>query len=125
MADDGSTSVSSTTTTQLPDWLLPYAQHFLSAYSGLVFNPDGSVRSMPSSLNQQVAPFTQDQKSAMAGMEGMTPWAQGLSGTGASSLAATLGGAYLNPATNPYLAATYQAAADPVTQNYMYAIAPG
>jgi hypothetical protein len=121
---DDMTTVSSSTSTQLPDWVLPYAQHYLGAYSGLVFNPDGSVRSMPDSLNQQVAPFTQDQRTAMGSMEGTTPWAQGLAGTGSAGLAATLGGAYLDPATNPYLRATYQAAADPVTQNYQFATAP-
>lgn len=36
----------------------------------------------------------------------------------------TIAGNYLSPDTNPYLKATYQAAADPVTASYMTATAP-
>ncbi len=36
----------------------------------------------------------------------------------------TIRGGYLNPASNPYLEATYNAAADPVTRHYREAVAP-
>lgn len=121
----GTSSTTSSTVTDLPPWLKPYAQQFIKAYQGLVFNKDGSVKQMPASLNQQVAPFTPYQNQAL-GMYGQgTPFAQQLAGGAARSLQDTLSGAYLNPQTNPYLDATYQAAAKPVVENYQFATAPG
>lgn len=38
---------------------------------------------------------------------------------------ATARGDYLDPSTNPYLASTFQAAADPVMRNFQTAVAPG
>ena len=40
-------------------------------------------------------------------------------------LADTASGQYLNPSSNPYLQATYQAAADPVMKNFENAVYPG
>jgi len=118
------TQLTSTNVTSLPDWLLPYAQKYLGAYSGLVFNKDGSVKSMPSTLNQQVAPFTQQQKDALQMISGTTPISSQLVGGGAQSLYSTMAGQYLNPQSNPYLDATFQSAARPLTQAYQFATAP-
>lgn len=121
---EGDQTLTSTTTTDLPDWLKPYAQQFLKAYQGLVFGPGGGVRQMPSDLNRQLAPFTPDQTQALKMISGTTPISSALAGGGAQSLFDTLSGSYLNPQTNPYLDATYQAAARPMTQAYQFATAP-
>jgi hypothetical protein len=121
----GDQTLTSTSTTSLPKWVIPYAQRFLSGYNGLVFNSDGSVKQMPSSLNQNVVPFNQNQKNALQMITGTTPLSGQLAGGGAQSLYSTLAGQYLNPQTNPYLDATYQAAAKPMVQQYQFATAPG
>lgn len=123
---------SSNTKTQLPKWLAPYAQSFMSSYGQQVFGPEFTPGAsgqtpvaMPADLTQQVAPFDPTQIAAMENISGMTGAEQGLANIGGAQSAATLSGAYLNPATNPYLAATYQAAATPVVQNYQQAVQPG
>lgn len=121
---EGDQQLTATTTTDLPDWLKPYAQQFLSSYKGLVFGPNGQVRSMPTDLNRKLAPFTPDQTQALKMIGGTTPISSALAGGGAQSLFDTMSGSYLNPQTNPYLDATYQAAARPMTQAYQFATAP-
>lgn len=74
--------------------------------------------------NQQIAPFTNDQLAAMGMTEGLAgPESQFLQGA-QNQQAATIGGQYLDPSSNPELQAYYNAAALPMVQNYQQAVAP-
>lgn len=115
----------STTNTELPEWLQPYAQQFISAYQGQVFDENGNVKAQPSDLNQTVAGFDQNQTTAMNNIAGLTGGMQGVANQGLNTAANTLGGAYLDPNSNPYLQATFDKAARGVTDQYQNAIAPG
>ena len=113
----------STTTQGLPAWLLPYAKQFINAYAGQVF-PGGQLQTYPPALNQQVAPFTADQLSAMSNLQGIVPQEQALAGLGAGQAGQTISGAYLYPQTNPFLDATFNAAAQGLVNQYQIATAP-
>jgi len=84
----------------------------------------GGLPTMPANLNQQVAPMTAGQTSALSGMNALTPTAMNLTGLGAGEMASFASGAQNNPSSNPELAAYYNAAAGPMVQNYQNAIAP-
>ncbi|KKU98300.1 MAG: hypothetical protein UY28_C0004G0038 [Candidatus Amesbacteria bacterium GW2011_GWB1_48_13] len=103
-----------TSTTGLPEWLRPYAEQFIQAYQGEAM-PGGVVRPRPETLNQQVAGFTPEQQSAMGGITALTPGYQSVANLGIGQEAATIGGAYLSPETNPWLRKTYEAAAKDVS----------
>lgn len=124
MADTGVTNITSTSSTALPDWLKPYALQFLKAYSGLAF-PGGDLAQMPAGMNQTVAPMRPNQQLGLNMMQWATAPAQDLANAGVDQLRGTLAGDYLHPETNPYLKATYEAAAEPMTAAYQYATAPG
>jgi len=120
---DGTSNVTATTTTDLPDWLKGDAINFLKMVEGLVA-PGGRLAQFPQGLNQQVAPFTPYQNTALQGFGNITPQATALTGAGGRMLGDTLSGKYLDPNTNPYLKATYDQAAQGVTDQYRTAIAP-
>ncbi len=80
--------------------------------------------SMPAGLNQQVAPMTAGQTSALQGVNNVTPYAQNLTGLGANTVANFATGSQNNPQTNPQLANYYNAAAGQLTQQYQNATAP-
>lgn len=115
--------MSTVSTTSLPDWVLPYAQQFLSQYGNLVF-PGGQMAQYPQGLNQTVAPLQPWQNQGLGMIAGGSQQGQGVAQQGLSSLQDTLSGKYLDPSTNPYLKATYDAAAKGVTSQYRDAIAP-
>lgn len=141
----------SNTTTQLPKWLTPYAKAFIRSYAGQVFGPEAAAAiagsfggtgkgngkwggeptdilspiDRPSSLDQQVAGFTQDQLAAMQGIRDTTGSAQNLANQGMWQASDTLMGRYLDPASNPWLSATYEQASRPMVSQYANAIAPG
>src|ERR1043166_1560399 len=132
MGKSGDSSGRSTTETGLPPWLQPYAQNFISSYQDNAMvkhvDADGQVTyepiSMPSNLNLQTAPFTDQQTTALGNISDMTPGVQGLANIGGTNAANTLGGAYLNPDTNPYLSGTFDAAARKLTDAYSTSTAP-
>ena len=113
-----------TTNTALPEWLQPYAEHFIQQYQGQAFDENGNVKQAPDNINQQIAGFNPYQQVAMNNIAGMTGGVQGVADTGLGQSAATLGGAYLSPDTNPYLGATYDAAARKLTDAYSTSTAP-
>lgn len=123
MSGGGPTSNTTQTINRLPTWARPYAHQLLAAGGG-EFLPGGQPAQMPGDLNQQVAPFTPDQNTAMGLVSDQTGTATGLANAGAGNLTATLSGKYLDPTTNPYLTATANEAAQNVTQNYENAVAP-
>lgn len=105
MGRDGDQTV--TQQTQLPDFLQPYAPLYAQMgydVSQLPYNPYPF---------ETVAPFTQDQNTAMdlvrqqatGGQSPMLPAAQ-------QQMLDTIGGQYLDPGTNPWLQQTYDQAAD-------------
>lgn len=125
----GGGGTTQTQSTGPPGFAIPGISNIMSGIEGLLFPSLAAgapqFAQMPSSLNMQVAPFTPYQTQGLQSIAGMTGPATQLAGSGANMLNAQLSGAYLNPATNPYLAATYQEAAQPVVQQYEYATAPG
>ena len=104
----------STTSTNLPAWLLPYAEQFIQAYQAQAM-PGGVVQPRPAGLDQRVAPFTPEQQSAMAGIGYLTPDYQTVANLGPMQAGMGLSGMYLDPASNPWLSKTYEAAAKDVT----------
>jgi hypothetical protein len=117
----GGGSQSSTTTTSLPAWELPYAAKFLQGVYRNVM-PGGQLLPMPQGLNYQVAGFTPDQLAAMQLGEQQTGLAQGLANTGAGTQALYAGGGMLGP--NPYLNQYYNQAANQDVMNYMLGTQP-
>jgi hypothetical protein len=137
----------------LPDYLVGLANNFVAQYGNQIFDPTtGAVKGLPGNVQQQTAPFTDYQNAALMGVGNATPYAQNLANTGANQsmatmqggylpaggwldpnlqslginqTAATMSGAYLNPASNPFLAGTFQSAASPMVQAYQTATAPG
>lgn len=103
----------STTTTQqsVPDWVKPYFTSALQEAQGL--NSGGGPQYYP---GQQVASLTPMQQQGIQGVENLA------SGPNASQVAQNQNmniesGAYLNPATNPYLSGTFNTAAQGVQNN--------
>lgn len=121
----GSSGGSSTTTTSshLPAWAVPYAKELLGSGSS-EYLPNGTVAQMPSNLNQQVAGFTPDQTAALNSISGTTGTANGLGTANAGYASGVLAGDQLNPNSNPYLAGTYNEAAQGLVNQYQTAIGP-
>lgn len=136
----GPSNATSQTTTSIPAWLMPVAQQFLgtginltspgnplAAPGGLGKGSPGAATLAPydPAMNVSVAPFNSTQTGAMDYLtRGAAPASAGLAGNAAGNLNATLSGDFLNPGTNPYLDATYNAAARNTTNQYTNAIAP-
>lgn len=138
----GPSSTSQTTTQNLPPWVAPYSKLLLGEFGNMLFpglqtpnipnlgiggksgNPLPGLPQMPSNLNQSVAGFTPDQLAAMQGVDNTTGAASNLAGAGAANAQSTLGGTYLNPATNPYLTDTFNQGAQGLVSQYQNAIAP-
>lgn len=113
----------SSTNVQWPGWEQPAAQQFLQAGTNLAM-PGGQFQPYDPGMNQQVAPFAPGQQAGLGLIYGNVGGAQGLSDIGAGMLADTLSGRYLNPNSNPYLAGTYQQAAQQMSDAYRYGAAP-
>lgn len=137
----GPSTATSQTTTSMPAWLQPIAQQILG--TGLNTATPGNPLAAPGAMgpgspggttlapynpamNVQVAPQNATQTGAMNYLTGgAAPAAAGLAGGEAGMLGSTIAGNYLNPGTNPYLDATYNAAARGLTNQYQMATAPG
>ncbi len=117
----GNTTV--TNQVALPAWAQPYAGQFLGDTAKYVNQGLASGYPFP---GQQLYGFTPDQVAGM-NLGAMTALqnSQGLLGPTLANVAATQSGSYLRPQSNPYLEATYNAAAAPVTQQFRDATEPG
>jgi hypothetical protein len=119
----GSGHTTVTNQVQLPAWAQPYAAGFLGDIAKYV--NQGLASGMPANELSQLAAFTPAQERAfgltgqMAGAEAQ-PIAAGL-----NQANQILSGAYLNPASNPYLQATYNEAAQPMITAFRDATEPG
>lgn len=115
-------SSQSSTTTQTGPWSVQ-APYLADAFSQAQTNY-GTAKNNQYYTGQTVAPLNDAQNTALGSTiaTGSQPNA-GVSAAG-QNLTDTLNGTYLNPATNPYLTSTYNAAAAPVTASYMTATAP-
>jgi hypothetical protein len=74
--------------------------------------------------NQQVAPQTGAELAGVAGTTNLAGAENSAYSPALPLLSDTLSGTYLNPATNPWLTATYGAAAQPLTEAYQSSVAP-
>ena len=99
--------------TELPDFLKPYAPLYAQAGYNLYNQPFNPYP------YEGVAPFTQDQNTAMDMVRNQATGAQNpLYGASQQQTMDTIGGNYLNPQTNPYLQQTFDTAADRVTDAF-------
>ncbi len=126
----GGGTTQSQSSTQLPAWLQPYASAALSSYTGQVAPGSplaaGAQTLAPynPAMNQQVAPFTPGQQTGIDYLQGAAaPASAQLAEANAQQIGQTLQGQYLN--SNPYLDATYGAAARGLSNQYMTSTAPG
>ena len=129
----GPSNTTQTQTSKLPAWAQPFGSQLLNT-AGNYF---GTVGAQPP--QQSTAGFTPAQRQAMAqigaepgrglasvGAGGLSNMIQTGGGTtpGTGMLENTVAGDYLNPATNPYLNATFNEAAQGLTSQYQTATAP-
>lgn len=113
----------STQTPMWPSWLQPGFTQAYGLAQGL-YAPGGQLAPYNPQTNLQVAGFTPDQLSAMQQILGQTGGAQGIAGLGGQNISDVLAGKFLNPETDPYLQATYEQAAQGLTNQYTQATAP-
>ena len=97
----------STTQTQMPKWILPYAQNFLGGVNNLV--------------NTDLAGMDPYMSSGMAQLAGLNGLTQQYLNQNTADISNT---AHKNPAMNPYLNQYYKAAALPMQQQYQNSIQP-
>lgn len=114
----------SSATNALPRFVEPAAQRFLGAYENQVYDENGNLRAYPN-INQQVAGFDPRTTGAFDTMGGLTPYAQNLVNLDAAQTAGTAQGQYLMPESNPYIRATFNAAADPIAEQFRNSVTPG
>lgn len=95
------------------------ANRLLGAAGNLMWNQTNPLGAY------QVAPFTGAQDVALGGAQNTYGGAQALSDLGAAQQAATMGGQYLDPASNPELQAYYNAASQGLVNQFQNATAPG
>lgn len=112
------------TTGNWPSWLQPDVNQFIQQYGDAIF-PGGSLGTMPAGLNQQQAGFTPAQQQAFQSTLGTANAIEPSLQAGQGQLDKTVAGDYLNPATNPYLKATSDAATRQLTDQYSMSTAPG
>jgi len=121
----------SSSVSSLPKWALPTAQKLLASGENLVSpgSAEGKITypiaPMDPALEAQLAPFTSTQQAGISALQGTALPSLGLAFGGANELQKTLSGAYLNPQTNPYQTAWFNAMVDPVVKNYSAAVGPG
>lgn len=123
MGSGGPGNTTVTNQVALPSWAQPYAGEFLGDVAKYVNQGLASGYPFPA---EQVYGFTPDQLSGMnLGSQTAMQTSSSLLNPTMSNVAATQSGAYLMPQTNPYLEATYNAAAAPVVQQFRDATEPG
>lgn len=123
MGSGGPGNTTVTNQVALPSWAQPYAGEFLGDVAKYVNQGLASGYPFPA---EQVYGFNADQLSGMnLGSQTAMQTSSSLLNPTMSNVAATQSGAYLMPQTNPYLEATYNAAAAPVVQQFRDATEPG
>lgn len=95
----------------------PYSKE-LTGEAGKLFGPGAQFP------QQNVAPFSPDQLAAQQDTRNLTGPEQQYLGQAQQEQGATASGKYLDPSTNKYLQSYYNAAADPMMQDYKNTIAP-
>ena len=96
---------------------MSYLQQFLTGQGGRPLAP----YNFP---DQKVAGLTGAEQQGLSGTENLAGQEQGAFAPSLGLTQDTLSGKYLDPATNPWLTATYNAAAQPLTENYQSTVAP-
>ena len=114
----------STTTTSAPKWASQMDRWLSEQGIGTLTGGPTNIAQMPPGALSSVAGLTPDQLAAISNIENVSGQAGQVGSAGANMLTNQLQGDYLNPATNPYLAATYAEAAAPMVQQYETATAP-
>lgn len=124
----GQQSTTSTSQSLPPYFLMPYIKEFLPFINYLTTGQYGPSKTPTASKypgpDQQVAGFNQDEMAGLQGLRSSAGAQAGLAGQGAMTAENILQGNMLNPATNPQLTAYYNAAAQPMTNQYNAATAP-
>lgn len=108
----GSGDNTTTQQTQLPDYLQPYGNLYAQQGYNLSQQP---YQAYP---YETVAPFTQDQTTAMDQVRHRAMSGSPVVNAAQQQQLDTINGQYLNPDTNPYLQQTYDQAADRVTDSF-------
>jgi hypothetical protein len=136
----GSSGSPSTTTTQgnqPPSWLMPYIAQYLQLgnYQATGRQPSAAAEQKywggqaPSTSpypgpDLQVAGFNSTEMAGLNGLQGSASAQDLLSGQASDTANSILQGNNLNPSSNPGLAAYYNAAAQPLTNQYNASTAP-
>lgn len=101
----------------------PQQQYLIDAFQQAKSNYAGN-KANTYYTGESVAPFAPAQSTALNSIIGMGSGVDpGVAAAGRNNVD-TINGKYLSPDTNPYLKDTFNAAADPVTAQYMTATAP-
>lgn len=108
----GSGDNTTTQQTQLPDYLQPYGPLYAQQGYNLSQQPYNPYP------YETVAPFTQDQTTAMDQVRQRAMSGSPVVNAAQQQQLNTINGQYLNPDTNPYLQQTYDQAADRVTDSF-------
>lgn len=111
---------SATTSTSAPPWLNAAQRKFVGDVGAFV-NQD-LAGGYPQGLNQQVAPFSGFQNTALSNIGALTPLAQTYAQQGANTNALYASGGMLGP--NPYLNQYYNQAATQDVNQYKFASQP-
>lgn len=125
----GPTNVTSTTSSMPPSYLMPFIKDYLSMIGQDVTGTQiGKTKPPPTVAdpfpNQQVAGFNPNELAALQMELGIVPGQAALGGAAGNEAYNTLAGTYLNPASNPALAAYANAATQGLVNNYQAAVAP-
>ncbi len=113
---------SGTTQNQYPPWLEQYMPKLAGEATGMMFGGGKPVAPSPAPFGQ-VAPLSNMQTSGYGAIQDMGSFSP-LIGGAMGEQAATIGGAYLDPSSNPYLSAYYNQAAENLTSQYETATQP-
>lgn len=102
----------STSSTQLPEYLQPYAPQYAARVNALSNQPFTTY------TGQGVAGLNADQQQAAGMVRNMAGHENPLNGAATSQMMDTMGGKYLDPSSNPWLNSTFDQAAKRMTDTY-------
>lgn len=119
MSGGGSKNTTSSSIAEPPAETKPYLSPYLARASELSGKPYQEYG------GQTVAGLNQNQQQAFGMVQNRATNGSSVSKNANWNATNTLGGQYLDPATNPWLSKTYDAAASDMTRNYSNAVVPG
>jgi hypothetical protein len=125
MGGKGGGSQTSQTTNMPPGFEIPYLKEALKYMKQFMTGQGGKPIAPYTFPNQNVAGFNPAEEAGFSGTTALSGAESGAFNPALPLISDTLSGKYLDPNTNPFLTATYNAAAQPLTENYQSAIAPG